>query len=568
MVAETLYERLLEIISESELKEQIDKKIQSVGGLLSEEGALLLIAGELGISIEEQSKEKKHFFISDIKEGMQHVDISGRIMRIFDYNTFQRKNGAEGKVQNIVIADKTGSIRVVFWDDQIEKLKNFNRGDIVKITNGYLRKGLNNEFEISLGRDGNISSGQESSDYPAVNYVKLKIRDIEDKMNNIDVTGRVSTIFGIREFGKKDGSIGKVGSFMLKDETGEIRVTLWDKKTELLNNLAINDLITIENAYSKTGLNSVDINLGSSSKISTEKAEREDIPKLESSTVSISDLNENMRGITLEGTVKEIYDIRTFTRESGTGKVGRFLLSDGDNDLIVVMWDEKADYIATLIPGAEVVLESCNIRFNNSLEAHLGLGSKIQTMPSEELPDEKKIADYNISENVNALARVKGIEGDFLVIIDESGSIPVSLNNINDKNFEVGESVKISGILQKDSDVLFVRADSIEKGDNNIPALESILNPKYKTIDTLSKNDYCIISPLVKHIVNDDDGYIVICDDGFGTIRGKVKKEIQSWKEYDIKARIYEKNNLKEFCGFEITEINPVSKAKDIFTVI
>lgn len=568
MTSENLYERLLEIISESELKEKIDNKIQSVGGLLSEEGALLLIAGELGVSIEEKPKEKKHFFISDIREGMQHVDISGRIMRIFDYNTFQRKNGTEGRVQNIVIADKTGSIRVVFWDDQIDKLKQFNRGDIVKVTNGYLRKGLNAEFELSLGRDGDISSGQESSDYPTINYVKLKVRDIEDKMNNIDVTGRVSSIFGIREFAKKDGSIGKVGSFMLMDETGEIRVTLWDKKTELLNNLAINDLITIENGYSKTGLNSVDINLGSSSKIVTEKTEREDIPKSESSTIPIPDLTENMRGVTLEGHVKEIYDIRTFTRENGTGKVGRFLLSDGDNDLMVVMWDEKADYLDVLIPGVKIIAESCNIRFNNALEAHLGLGSRIQTIASEELPAEKKIAEYNNSDNVNILARVKGIEGDFLVIVDESSSVPVSLKDINNKNFSVGEAVKVNGTLEKDSNVIFIKANSIEKGDYQFPTLESILNPQYKTIDSLSNNDYCIISPLVKNIIKNNGEYIVICDDGYGSIRGKIKKEIQPWKEYDIKARIYEKDNLKEFWGYEIIEINPVSKAKDIFAVI
>ncbi|MCC7572652.1 MAG: DUF3127 domain-containing protein [Candidatus Methanofastidiosum sp.] len=568
MTAEALYERLLETISEDELKERIDKKIQSVGGLLSEEGALLLIAGELGVTYEEIPKEKKHFFISDINEGMQHVDISGRIMRIFDVNTFQRKTGTEGRVQNIVIADKTGSIRIVFWDDQIDKLKQFKRGDVVTVRNGYLRKGLNNEFEISLGKDGVISSGQDSPDYPPINYVKIKIRDIEDKMSNIDVTGRVSAIFGIKEFAKKDGSVGKVGNFMIMDDTGEIRVTLWDKKAELLNTLFKNDIITIENAYSKMGLNSVEINLGFSSNVVHEKTEREDIPKSESSTVSISDLKENMRGITIEGYVKEVYDTRTFTRESGTGKVGRFLLSDNSHELKVVLWDDKAELLTTLVPGIKIRIESCNIRFNNGLEAHLGLGSRIQSFDNEEKIDEKKIADHSLSDDVNVLARVDGIEGDFLVIIDESGSVPLSLGQITNKNFNIGDSVKVIGKLEKDSDVLFIKATSIEKGEYSIPSLESIKNPPSKTIDELSNNDYCIITPLIKHIVSEENNYIVICDDGYGSIRGKIKKEVQPWKEYDIKARIYENNNLKEFYGYDIKEINPVSKAKDIFVVI
>lgn len=568
MTAEALYERLLETISENELKERIDKKIQSVGGLLSEEGALLLIAGELGVTFEEIPKEKKHFFISDINEGMQHVDISGRVMRIFDVNTFQRKTGTEGRVQNIVIADKTGSIRIVFWDDQIEKLKQFKRGDVVTVRNGYPRKGFNNEFEVSLGKDGVISGSQDSADYPSINYVKLKIRDIEDKMNNIDVTGRISVIYGVREFAKKDGSIGKVGSFMIMDDTGEIRVTLWDKKAELLNTFTKNDIITIENAYSKMGLNSVEINLGSSSNIIPEKTERDDIPKSESLTVSISDLNENMRDINIEGYVKEVYGIRTFTRESGTGKVGRFLLSDGTHDLKVVLWDDKADLLVTLVPSTKVSIESCNIRFNNGLEAHLGLGSRIQSSKAEEKPDEKKIADYSLSDTVNVLARVNGIEGDFLVIIDESGTIPLSLSQIANKNFNIGDAVKVIGTVEKDSDVLFIKASSIQKGEFSIPSLESIKNPPSKTIDEVSNNDYCIISPLIKHIVNEGDSYLVICDDGYGNIRGKIKKEVQPWKEYDIKARIYENNNLKEFYGYEIREINPASKARDIFMVI
>lgn len=567
MTTEALYEKLLESISEDELKERIRKKIQSVGGLLSEEGALLLIAGELGVNIEDTPKEKKHFFISDIVDGMQNIDISGRIMRIFDVNVFQRKTGTEGRVQNIIIADKTGSIRIVFWDDQIEKLNQFKRGDIVTIRNGYLRKGFNNEFEISLGKEGVISGGSESPDYPSINYVKLKIRDIEDKMNNIDVTGRISTIFGIREFAKKDGSIGKVGSFMIMDDTGEIRVTLWDKKAELLNSLVKNDLITIENAYSKMGLNSVDLNLGFSSNIVVEKNERDDIPKSESSNFAISDVKEDMRSIDIEGYVKEVYELKTFSRDTGTGKVGRFLLSDGNNELKVVLWDDKADYLASLVPGIKVRLESCNIKFNNGLEAHLGLGSRIQSFKTEEF-HEKKISDYKLSDSVNVFARVGGIEGDFLILVDESGTIPTSLVQIENKNFVIGDSVKVLGTLEKDSEVLYIKATSVEKGEYGIPSLESIKNPPLKTIDKLVNNDYCIISPLIRHIVNDGDSFIVICDDGFGSIRGKIKKEVQPWKEYDIKVRIYENNNLKEFYGYGIDEINPISKAKEIFMVI
>lgn len=568
MTAEALYERLLESIPEAELRERIDKKIQSVGGLLSEEGALLLIAGELGLEIEESQKEKKHFFISDINEGMQHVDISGRIMRIFDVNTFQRKTGIEGRVQNIVIADKTGSIRIVFWDDQIEKIKQFKRGDIITIRNGYLRRGLNNEFEVSLGKEGIITACQDNADYPPINDVRLKIRDIEDKMNNIVVTGRVSAIFGIREFLKKDGSTGKVGSFTIMDDTGEIRVTVWDKKAELLNNLVKNDIITLENAYSKMGLNSVEINIGASSNISIEKGEREDIPKSESFKMTIAELKENMRGVNIEGFVKEVYELRTFNKDNGTGKVGRFLLSDGANEIKIVLWDEKTDFLSQLFPGLKVKIDSCNIKYNNGLEAHVGLGSRVEPIITEQIPQEKKISDYKLGDSVDLVARVQGIEGDFIIILDESGTIPVSLAKIDNKNFGIGESVKVVGILENDSEVLHINAISIEKGEYNLPNIESLINPPFKSIDELSNKDFCIITPLIKHVANLGDNFVVICDDGYGSIRGKIKKEIVPWKEYDMKVRIFENNSLKEFYCYEFNEINPTFKAKNIFMVI
>ena len=52
-----------------------------------------------------------------------------------------------------------------------------------------------------------------------------------------------------------------------------------------------------------------------------------------------------------------------------------------------------------------------------------------------------------------------------------------------------------------------------------------------------------------------------------GVLEVKLKRNT-TWKEYDIKVRVYENNNLKEFYGYGIDEINPVSKAKEIFMVI
>jgi replication factor A1 len=55
---------------------------------------------------------------------------------------------------------------------------------------------------------------------------KLKINEIKEGMRNVEVVGKVTKVFDVREFtvGEREG---KVGSLFIGDETGTIRVTLW-----------------------------------------------------------------------------------------------------------------------------------------------------------------------------------------------------------------------------------------------------------------------------------------------------------------------------------------------------
>src|SRR3989344_9664262 len=56
---------------------------------------------------------------------------------------------------------------------------------------------------------------------------ELKINAILAGMNNIGVTGKVLNLNKIVSY-NKNGKQGKVGSFILGDETGKVRVALWD----------------------------------------------------------------------------------------------------------------------------------------------------------------------------------------------------------------------------------------------------------------------------------------------------------------------------------------------------
>lgn len=147
-------------LSEKEIKDKIKAKLDSLNGLVSEDGAAYIIANELGVKLFEKQTNSEVLQIKDILVGMKSVDTMGKVIKIFEPRTFT-KDGKESKVGNFVIADETGEMRIVLWDTQRIKLiedSSIKEGDVVSIKNGYVRE---NKFqggskEVHLGLRGQL----------------------------------------------------------------------------------------------------------------------------------------------------------------------------------------------------------------------------------------------------------------------------------------------------------------------------------------------------------------------------------------------------------------------------
>lgn len=144
------YEKLLDRISRvSGLeREEIDRKVNAkqakLSGLISKEGALQIIAAELGVNFDNEK-----FKIDELVYGLKKVNIVGQIIKLFPVRNFTTKKGEEGKVVNLILADDTSNIKVVLWDtNHIALIENkiLSEGSIVEIVNGSMRMG-----EIHLG---------------------------------------------------------------------------------------------------------------------------------------------------------------------------------------------------------------------------------------------------------------------------------------------------------------------------------------------------------------------------------------------------------------------------------
>jgi micrococcal nuclease len=101
----------------------------------------------------------------------------------------------------------------------------------------------------------------------------IQVKDIEENMRNINIRGKVEKVSEIRDFVRNDGSHGRVGSFSISDETGTIRVVVWDKNCSLLSqsNFAVGRQVKILDAYSKIntfyGKNEIEIHFGKFSRL-------------------------------------------------------------------------------------------------------------------------------------------------------------------------------------------------------------------------------------------------------------------------------------------------------------
>ena len=191
-------------LPKEELEEKVNKKVSQLSDLVSKEGAAHIVANQLGVKLFENLAERR-VNIKEIAKGSSFVNILGRVTAIYGVNKFNR-NGNEGKVASIVVADETGSVRVAIWDDKIiSVLENnkLNEGDIVKLGNGY-SKDNNGRIELHLGNKSILENIKECKSIngnaiqiflksPIKSYVKINLTKTD--ISNINKYIKLNNIF-------------------------------------------------------------------------------------------------------------------------------------------------------------------------------------------------------------------------------------------------------------------------------------------------------------------------------------------------------------------------------------
>lgn len=130
-------------LEKEEVERRIEAKKAKLSGLISKEGAAQIVSAELGVSFDNETLK-----IHELMPGMKKVNVTGKIINLFPIRQYN-KNGKEGKVANIIIADETGSIRAVLWDTNHISLLEKNEiclNDTIEIKNAMMRE---NEMHLT-----------------------------------------------------------------------------------------------------------------------------------------------------------------------------------------------------------------------------------------------------------------------------------------------------------------------------------------------------------------------------------------------------------------------------------
>jgi replication factor A1 len=237
-------------LSREELMKRIDKKISELDNLITVEGAIYLVARDLGIEL---PSERRRVTISSILPGMKRVNLIGRVFKISRIVEFGVGN--KGRVVNLFVGDSTGYVKIPLWNEQVDFIdqKKVKIGSLVQVINGFAREGIFGETEVSLGKFGLLKVlNLEDSEIPSAeelaqkfsSFEKVKIKDI--RPGNFEITGFIVKVFKASYVYNSNGEKAMVIPTLIDDGTGDIRVSFFKELAETLSRISVYELEKIE----------------------------------------------------------------------------------------------------------------------------------------------------------------------------------------------------------------------------------------------------------------------------------------------------------------------------------
>ncbi|MFB6090763.1 MAG: single-stranded DNA binding protein [Halobellus sp.] len=267
------------------------------------------------------------------------------------------------------------------------------------------------------------------------------VADVAPGMDDVKFLAKVMRIGELRTF-ERDGEDddGKVINVEVADESGRIRIAMWDEMAEsAVENLEEGQVLRVA-GRPKDGYNGVEVDVDK-----VEPAPDAEVDVDTQGSYRVEDLSLGLSDVNLKGRVLSTDSVRTFDRDDGSeGRVSNLTLGDPTGRIRVTLWDEKADLATEFEAGESVEVVDGYVRERDgTLELHVGNRGAVDALDEEieYVPDTTDIADLELGETVDVAGGVietdpkrtfdrdDGSEGQVrnVRIKDETGDIRVAL---------------------------------------------------------------------------------------------------------------------------------------------
>ncbi|MBI2530492.1 MAG: hypothetical protein HYW05_05105 [Candidatus Diapherotrites archaeon] len=437
-----------------ELQRLIEQKRNKFSGLLTEEGAALLVAKELNVRLDSDAFPER-MKISNLQDGMKGVGLLARVMQVYPPRNFE-KSGKKGMLANLLVGDNSGEVRLTLWNEDAKKVDSLGigRGSVLLLKNCSVTS-YNGKLQLSLAYGGELSANPENADekeLPKIEKRELKISGLQPNLNSVDVIARVARIYGKKEFQSASGK-GEMIAFEIADETGNIRAVAWNSAVGQAAKLNAGEAVKIENAYTKESLNGgTELHLGFNAKITQnpKDAKLPELPKEEFERKALGELEEN-KNAEISASIAEIN--RSALRYFACSSCGKKLQKLGDKFLCEKCGEQKEPKIELI---ASVALEDESgainaICYGDEAEKIFGMGreqvnSELRAKSAEDLLDEirDKIAGQKIKANGYLRTNRRTSEKEFVIkrIIEIGKEIKKAKEGRAEKSIEIEEPAK------------------------------------------------------------------------------------------------------------------------------
>ena len=213
----------------------------------------LHLGGKSQIEVEPKEKaseypaiEKFATKIGSLNKTSGNVHLSGTVKAVLGLTKFTRSDQSDGTVMRFTLADDSGEVTVVAWNEKAQELeKNLKANTCLQLGNVKVKETQNGGIEVHV----------DFTSFVNVQAAAMQLTKIASLTENqsVNVEGVVSAVPECKEVTTAKGETVKLTVFELKDESGAVRVSAWRQHAEALNGLKIGDKLLLENVYVKKG---------------------------------------------------------------------------------------------------------------------------------------------------------------------------------------------------------------------------------------------------------------------------------------------------------------------------